>query len=110
LSDFLGTLESFKALPADALLLPSHGHPFTGLHGRIDALIDHHRERLEETLAACAAPATAHEVMQAMFTRTLDVHQTRFAVGEAIAHLNHLVRQGRMVRERGEGADRYRRA
>ncbi|WP_431858288.1 MBL fold metallo-hydrolase [Azospirillum sp.] len=110
LSDFLETLRAFKALPPDVLVLPSHGHPFTGLHGRIDELLEHHGERLDETLAACAEPATAYEVMQAMFTRKLDVHQTRFAVGEAIAHLNHLVRQGRVVRERGAGAERYRRA
>jgi len=110
LSDYLGSLEAFRVLPDGVLVLPSHGHPFTGLHPRIDELAGHHRERLQETLDACAAPATAYEVMQAMFTRKLDAHQTRFAVGEAIAHLNHLVRQGRVVRERNGGADRYRAA
>ena len=110
LAEYLETLEAFKALPEGLLVLPSHGLPFTGLHHRIGELVEHHRLRLDETLAACAEPATAHEVMQAMFTRKLDAHQTRFAVGEAIAHLNHLLHQGRVVRERGEGADRYRAA
>lgn len=109
LADYLETLEAFKALPEGLLVLPSHGLPFTGLHARIGELIEHHRLRLDETLAACAEPATAREVMQAMFTRTLDAHQTRFAVGEAIAHLNHLLHQGRVTRERGAGPDRYRR-
>ncbi|WP_448188515.1 MBL fold metallo-hydrolase [Azospirillum sp. sgz301742] len=108
LADYLASLEAFKALPDGLLVLPSHGHPFMGLHARIDELIEHHGLRLDETLDACAEPATAHEVMLAMFTRKLDVHQTRFAVGEAIAHLNHLVRQGRLVRERADGVDRYR--
>lgn len=109
LTGYLESLRAFKALPADALVLPSHGHPFTGLHGRIDDLADHHRQRIEETLVACTAPATAYEVMRGMFTRALDVHQTRFAVGEAIAHLNHLVRRGLLARERTAGVDRYRR-
>ena len=109
LSDYLASLEDFKRLPEGLLVLPSHGYPFMGLRRRIDELAEHHRQRIEETYEACAEPATAYEVMQAMFTRKLDVHQTRFAVGEAVAHLNHLVRQGRLVRERGEGADKYRR-
>lgn len=109
LADYLASLNDFKRLPEDVLVLPSHGHPFTGLHRRIDYLLEHHRQRIEEACNACTEPATAYEVMQAMFTRKLDAHQTRFAVGEAIAHLNHLVRLGRVVRERGQGADRYRR-
>ncbi len=109
LSDYLASLAEFKRLEAPSLVLPSHGHPFVGLHGRIDELVEHHRLRLEKTLELCAEPATAYEMMQALFPRTLDVHQTRFAVGEAIAHLNHLIREGCLRRDREGGVDRYRR-
>jgi glyoxylase-like metal-dependent hydrolase (beta-lactamase superfamily II) len=98
LADFLASLERFRELPEDCLVLPSHGRPFRGLHVRIDQLIDHHRERLEATLAACERPATVAEVMPLLFDRTLDIHQLQFALGESLAHLNYLVAEGRLRR------------
>ena len=98
LADFLTSLERFRALPDDCLVLPSHGRPFRGLHVRIDQLAAHHAERLEATLAACTAPSTAVEVMPRLFDRVLDVHQLAFALGETVAHLNYLVAEGRLTR------------
>jgi glyoxylase-like metal-dependent hydrolase (beta-lactamase superfamily II) len=98
LADFLATLERFRALPDDCLVLPSHGRPFRGLHVRIDQLIDHHAERLEATLAACARPVTVVEVMPHLFNRELDTHQLQFALGESLAHLNYLLEQDRLRR------------
>jgi glyoxylase-like metal-dependent hydrolase (beta-lactamase superfamily II) len=98
LADFLTSLERFRALPEDCLVLPSHGRPFRGLHLRIDQLAAHHAERLEATLAACTAPSTAVEVMPRLFDRVLDVHQLAFALGETVAHLNYLVADGRLGR------------
>ncbi len=98
LADFLATLERFRALPDDCLVLPSHGRPFRGLHVRIDQLLAHHAERLEATLAACARPVTVAEVMPLLFNRTLDTHQLQFAVGESLAHLNYLLAEGRLRR------------
>ena len=46
--------------------------------------------------------------MNAMFQRKMDAHQTRFAVGESLAHLNFLIDQGRLGRHLGDdGAWRY---
>lgn len=98
LADFLDSLEQFRELPEDCLVLPSHGLPFRGLHQRIDQLIAHHRERLELALEACATPMTVAEVMPRLFDRALDVHQLQFALGESLAHLNWLVEQGRLER------------
>jgi glyoxylase-like metal-dependent hydrolase (beta-lactamase superfamily II) len=98
LSGFMGSLAELRALPDDCLVLPSHGQPFFGLHERIDELIGHHEERLAKTLEACARPATVVEVIPALFDRELDSHQLGFALGEALAHLNHLVGQGRLLR------------
>ena len=40
--------------------------------------------------------------------RTLDLHQTFFAMGEAIAHLHYLYHAGRATRELGDdGIMRY---
>lgn len=111
LADFLASLARFRELPDDCLVLPSHGRPFRGLHLRIDQLIAHHEERLEATLAACAEPATAVEIVPALFDRVLDAHQLGFALGESLAHLNHLVGQGRIERRLdGDGRLRFRRA
>ena len=108
LRDFLRTLEELRAIPGDPLVLPSHGRPFVGLSGRCDELALHHRARLEAVLAACDRPCTAFEVMQVLFDRPLDPHQTTFAIGEACAHLNHLAAEGRVERERrGHGPDRW---
>lgn len=103
-ADFLESAATLRQVPDDVLVLPSHGRPFRGLHARLDALGLHHRQRLDEVLAACGEPRTAHEVTRSMFRRDLDAHQTTFAVGEALAHLNHLVASGVVRRERREGS------
>ncbi len=98
LDDFLASMPAFAPLPADTLVLPSHGPPFRGLGARLDQLGQHHRERLVETATACAGPATVMAVTGALFKRELDDHQFMFAVGETLAHLNHLVARGRITR------------
>jgi hypothetical protein len=79
--------------------LPSHGKPFKGMLLRIAQLKLHHDERLAETLAACKKPAHAREIVPVLFKRELDIHQLTFAMGEAIAHLNYLLRQGKLDRQ-----------
>jgi glyoxylase-like metal-dependent hydrolase (beta-lactamase superfamily II) len=97
---YLDSLTSLKQLPKDALVLPSHGKPFKGLHVRIDQLHEHHRDRLADTLAACkSSPQSARDLVPVLFKRELDLHQLTFAMGEAIAHLNHLWRGGYLLRE-----------
>ena len=66
---------------------------------RIDQLKAHHDERLAETLGACKKPATAREIVPVLFRRELDIHQMTFAMGEAIAHLNYLLRRGKLSRQ-----------
>jgi len=99
---FLTSLERFLPLPEDTLILPSHGKPFTGLHERIHQLQDHHRDRLEEVLQACSRQAcSAMDIIPVLFPRALDLHQTTFAMGEAIAHLHRLWYLGQLRRELG---------
>jgi glyoxylase-like metal-dependent hydrolase (beta-lactamase superfamily II) len=94
---YLSSLERLRALPAATLVLPSHGKPFTGLHERIDQLQQHHADRLADAWAACAQrPTSAAELLPVLFKRTLDLHQTTFAMGESIAHLHALQSPGRV--------------
>jgi len=96
---FLTSLTRFDALPADTLVLPSHGKPFTGLHARTRQLHQHHDERLADVMAACAEqPRHAADLLPVLFRRQLDLHQTTFAMGESVAHLHALWHAGKLVR------------
>ncbi len=96
---YLESIKRMQRLPAGALVLPSHGRPFRGLHTRIAQLIAHHDARLAEVLHACAeAPQCAADLLMVLFKRKLDLHQTTFAMGESIAHLHALWFAGKLVR------------
>jgi glyoxylase-like metal-dependent hydrolase (beta-lactamase superfamily II) len=98
---YLDSLARYAGLPPDTLVLPSHGKPFTGLHQRIAQLRAHHDERLAEVMTACAERAChAADLLPVLFKRALDLHQTTFAMGEAIAHLHALWLGGRLKRQR----------
>jgi glyoxylase-like metal-dependent hydrolase (beta-lactamase superfamily II) len=98
---FLQSIDKFKALHPDTLTLPSHGKPFKGLHTRIAQLHEHHRDRLAEVMEACqASPCSGTDILPVMFKRKLDLHQTTFALGEAVAHLHTLWFEGKLRRLR----------
>jgi glyoxylase-like metal-dependent hydrolase (beta-lactamase superfamily II) len=101
LARFLRSLDAFEALPADTLVLPSHGLPFRGAAVRVAQLRAHHAERLaalEGALREADAPRAAADLLPVLFPRALDLQQRFFAMGEAIAHLNHLWHAGRASR------------
>jgi glyoxylase-like metal-dependent hydrolase (beta-lactamase superfamily II) len=106
---YLASIERLRALPADTLVLPSHGRPFRGLHTRIDQLAAHHEERFADVLRACAqAPQSAADLLPVLFRRRLDLHQTTFAMGESVAHLHALWYAGELVRQTGaDGIHRF---
>jgi glyoxylase-like metal-dependent hydrolase (beta-lactamase superfamily II) len=83
----------FRDLPGDLRVLPSHDWPFVGLHARLDQLARHHDERLDLLRRARLEDGTAVEAMAFLFPRALDRHQTGFALGETLAHLNYLVQR-----------------
>ncbi len=107
---FLASLNAMaRELPARTLVLPSHGLPFVGIQERVGALHAHHEERLQALEEACEqAPQSAAGLLSTLFPRALDTHQTMFAMGEAIAHLNRLEKNGRLARSvDAEGVVRF---
>ena len=108
---FLESLARYRELPQDVLVLPSHGKPFRGAHVRVAQLEKHHQDRFDQLLDSLEEPKSAGEVLQVLFRRPLDNHQTFFAMGEAIAHLHYLHYAGKARRMVGDdGVVRYARA
>jgi glyoxylase-like metal-dependent hydrolase (beta-lactamase superfamily II) len=96
LSLYLASLAEIRAsVPDDVLVLPCHNLPFNGLHARTLELEAHHAHRCALIAAACRdAPKTCAELIPVIFRRIADAHQMSFAVGEALAHINHMLRTG----------------
>jgi len=98
---YLRSLDRYAGLPADTLVLPSHGRPFKGLHQRVAQQHQHHADRLEEVLQACVQPQSTSDIVPVLFKRKLDLHQLTFAMGEALAHLHALYFDGKLARQTG---------
>ncbi len=109
LGRFLDSLARFHTLPAETLVLPSHGLPFTGLHRRLDQLSQHHDERLALVIKACATPHCAADLIPHLFDRALEAREISFAMGEILSHINHLLNRGSLTATKGDdGVWRYR--
>jgi glyoxylase-like metal-dependent hydrolase (beta-lactamase superfamily II) len=108
---FLDGFSRFRRLPADALVLPSHGFPFIGLHTRLDQLVAHHDARLNDMTTAIARRgaegATGWDMVPVLFPRHLDNNQVVFAFGETLAHLHCLETRARVKRVAVEGVHRF---
>ena len=94
---FLASLARLRTLAPDTLVLPSHGKPFKGVQERVDQLTSHHEHHFDAVVQACrATPCSAADLLPVLFRRQLDLHQTTFAMGEAVAHLHALVGMGKL--------------
>jgi glyoxylase-like metal-dependent hydrolase (beta-lactamase superfamily II) len=110
LKDYLTSLKRLATLPADTLVLPSHGLPFYGLHARCRQLDEHHHKRLGELLALMEGPSSAGktgvELAKGLFAAAVAKGQLMMALAETMAHVNFLVEDGRV--HRLEEGDVYR--
>jgi glyoxylase-like metal-dependent hydrolase (beta-lactamase superfamily II) len=107
---YLRSLRGLRdAVAEDVLVLPGHGLPFYGLHTRIGELIEHHAQRCGMIADACRQrPLSVAELVPQIFHRDLDEHQTGFAFGEVLAHVNHMLGAGELALETDvAGTDRY---
>ena len=103
LGDWLGSIARLRSLPADLLVLPSHGDPFTGLRVRLDALDAGHRMQLDALHGFLSEPRRAVDCFGVLFARTVDEGIYGLATGEAMAHLRRLEVEGRARREVRDG-------
>ena len=98
LGDYLRSLDALtRTISTDVLVLPGHGLPFTGLHARAEALMQHHEGRCSLIRAACRGePQSAASLVPVVFPRVLDAHQTGFAFVEVLAHVNYMLSCGEL--------------
>lgn len=108
LKTYIQSLEKVRKLDAE-YVIPSHGKPFYDANQRIDEIIAHHEERLDATLAHVPKHPTVHTLCEALFDFELTVHETRFAIGETIAHLEYLKQRGEVTRSEIDGIWHYER-
>ncbi len=96
LGDFMDALRGVRELPVRRVL-PAHGDPFDDLKGRVDEILAHHDARLDAVLAALGTrERDAYSVARDLFPVLRSAHEERFALGETLAHLRHLERNGRV--------------
>ncbi len=102
LADFIASLRKVAAIDDVQVALPAHGDPFTDLTGRADAIVEHHRERLDHIRTSVGRLGTADVVahMKLLFRkRSWGV----MAESETFAHLVHLVELGEIDRVESDG-------
>ena len=114
LSSYLNSLRLMLALP-DVPILPAHGPIGPSSHARTQALLEHHRVRLDETRSAVGAGAdTAFLVAgklgwtrrQREFAELVPFNQM-MAILETHAHLEELAERDQLHRISDGGALRY---
>ncbi|HUS56147.1 MAG TPA: MBL fold metallo-hydrolase [Thermohalobaculum sp.] len=88
------------------LVLPGHKLPFRGLEFRLTQLIENHEHALARIEADLdRGPMTAAEAFLAIFKRPIGASEYGLALGEAVAHMNHLLHSGRVTRKTGTTPD-----
>lgn len=96
---------------AEHLVLPGHKLPFTGLPLRLRQMAENHHGALARLLDHLDRPRSAADCFAPLFKRPVDAGVYGMALVEAVAHLNHLHRAGRVRRQRSpEGVWLYERA
>ena len=107
LGDYLASLDRTAELPL-RVVYPGHGDPIHDPAARAREIVEHHRGRLDVVAGALAnGPRTGYDVSHAVFGADLAPQQRRFAVAEALSHLERLVREGRAVRGGDAGTVTY---
>jgi len=116
LGAYIDSLRKVKRLKVKTCM-PAHRNTSNAFYERIDRIIEHHRERLEEVLHILAKDnrrLSAYEVTKEMTWRIrgngwedFPDNQKWFATGEAMAHLDYLVCREYVIRSEIEGKFYY---
>ncbi len=101
--EWLEACERLKGFACDGqLVLPGHKLPFTGLPTRMRQLIDNHHGALKRLQEFLETPHVAADCFSPLFKRKIGDGEYGLALVEAVAHLNHLYRLGKITRTRRE--------
>jgi glyoxylase-like metal-dependent hydrolase (beta-lactamase superfamily II) len=107
LGDYVDSLRSVAEL-APRVSYGGHGGTVEEPAARARAIVEHHERRLDKTEASLGDdPCSGFEVSLALFGAELAPIQRRFAVAEALSHLERLVALGRAGREEDGRAVTY---
>jgi glyoxylase-like metal-dependent hydrolase (beta-lactamase superfamily II) len=103
LGDWLDSCARLAPFARDSqTVLPGHKLPFTGLPFRLTQMVENHRAALDRLEAFLTAPHSAGECFTPIFGREIGGDAYGLALVEAVAHLNHLLAQGRVTRWRDD--------
>jgi glyoxylase-like metal-dependent hydrolase (beta-lactamase superfamily II) len=96
LGSYLQSLREIQRL-APSIVYPGHGPAIAAVSERAAEIAQHHADRLDEHVAALRGGAdTAYAVARVLWPgETLSFHEQRFALVEALAHLERLAAEGR---------------
>jgi glyoxylase-like metal-dependent hydrolase (beta-lactamase superfamily II) len=97
LGDYLETLRRIEEL-APRIIYPGHRDLIENAVERARETREHHDVRLDRTLAVLERGATTpYEVSMGLWPKPFGMHERRFAVAEALAHLIRLGAVGRAI-------------
>ncbi len=102
LSSYLATLDLVARLPDVRLGLPAHGATFADVPGRVEAIKEHHHDRMEFLRSASLAlgDASVQDLAREVFPKR---HWGVMAESETFAHLMHLQHAGEAESWQNEG-------
>ncbi|NPV72008.1 MAG: MBL fold metallo-hydrolase [Firmicutes bacterium] len=107
IQEYLKSLERTAGLNA-RVAYPGHGAVIDNPTSRVREIIDHHVLRARRVLEIMGpSPLNGYEVALGMWGNTLDAFQMRFAVAEAVAHLDWLAAEGWVVKTAVDGVTVY---
>lgn len=100
-ADWLESCERLARLATGRhLVLPGHKLPYRGLPDRLAAMIADQHGALARLLDHLAMPQVATGCFKSLFGRDVGKAEYGLALVEAVAHLNHLHRAGKVQRSR----------
>ena len=110
LDDFLTSLRRLAKLDP-RLVLPAHGRPFQKARQRVDELVQFHERRKNKILDLLGdRTVSAWEIALGLWGRRSHLWETRLALQEALAHLQALAEEDRLLKLVSPEGVRWRRA
>jgi len=112
LDRYLKSLRRLQRLEVE-LVLPAHEKPFTHLSQRVEELLEHHRQRLEQVLLAVRHhPLSPLEIASQVQWMTglweqMDAMNRLLAIQETLAHLHLLQENGHVTMVERDGLTLY---